>query len=159
MTKLQNNIRDFMLKAGQVVREKPSIELTEEERELRVKLILEEALEFAYAMGVKVEARSVHAVNGIYSSDSLAFYISPTTPINLVEAADAVADLNYVVNGSAVALGIDMEPIDEEVHASNMSKFIDGHRREDGKWVKGPSYRPANIKPLIEAQQNASSLL
>ena len=51
-----------------------------------------------------------------------------------------------------MAYGIDMEPIHEEIQRSNMSKFIDGHLREDGKWVKGPSYSPADIKPIIEAQ-------
>jgi len=71
---------------------------------------------------------------------------------NMVEVADAIADLLYVVLGAACASGIDIEPIFDEVHRSNMSKFIDGHRREDGKWVKGPSYTPANIKPLLEAQ-------
>lgn len=148
MTKLQSNIKDFMLKAGQVVREKPS-ELTEEERILRVKLVMEETLEFAIAMGVTI---FVSEDVFYFDKDSLDFELDGEQ--DLTEAADAIADLNYVVNGAACAMGVDMEPIDDEVHRSNMSKFIDGHRREDGKWVKGPSYTPANIAPIIEAQKS-----
>lgn len=69
-----------------------------------------------------------------------------------IEIADAIADLLYVVIGTAVAHGIDIEPIFNEVHRSNMSKFIDGYKREDGKWIKGPSYSPANLEPLIQKQ-------
>jgi len=72
----------------------------------------------------------------------------------LHEVADAIGDLLYVVYGTAIAYGIDIEPIFAEIHRSNMSKFIDGYRRADGKWVKGPSYSPANLEPIIEAQQN-----
>lgn len=71
---------------------------------------------------------------------------------SIEEIADALGDLLYVIYGAAVAHGIDLEPIFEEIHRSNMTKFIDGHRREDGKWVKGPSYSPANLKPIIESQ-------
>lgn len=68
---------------------------------------------------------------------------------DIVGIADAIADLLYVVYGAAVAYGIPAQQVFDEVHRSNMSKFIDGHRREDGKWVKGPSYSPANLKPIL----------
>ena len=68
---------------------------------------------------------------------------------DIIRVADAIADLLYVVYGAAVAYGIPAQQVFDEVHRSNMSKFIDGHRREDGKWVKGPSYSPANLKPIL----------
>lgn len=71
---------------------------------------------------------------------------------DLTEIADAIGDLLYVVIGTAVACGIEIEPVFDEIHRSNMTKFIDGHRRADGKWVKGPSYTPANLAPIIKAQ-------
>ena len=71
---------------------------------------------------------------------------------NLTEVADAIGDLLYVVLGTAVAYGIDIDPIFQEIHRSNMSKFIDGYKRADGKWMKGPSYSPANLKPIIDVQ-------
>ena len=100
MTKLQSNIRDFMIKAGQIVRDKPST-LSKEEAELRVKLVFEEAFEFAKALNVCIDYD--------YTSDEpFSFKAGLEINQNLVEAADAIADLNYVVNGSAVALGIDV---------------------------------------------------
>lgn len=73
---------------------------------------------------------------------------------NLVEVADALADLLYVVLGTAVTCGLDMEPIFNEVHRSNMTKFSDGHCDPGGKWIKGPSYEPANVKAIVKHQLN-----
>ena len=39
-----------------------------------------------------------------------------------------------------------------------MSKFIDGYKREDGKWVKGPSYSPAQLAPIVEDQREAARI-
>lgn len=71
---------------------------------------------------------------------------------DIVKIADSIADSLVVILGTAVACGLDIEPVFQEVMRSNMTKFIDGHRREDGKWVKGPSYEPANLAPIVRAQ-------
>ena len=71
---------------------------------------------------------------------------------NLAAIAKELADLLYVVYGTAVSYGIDMGPIFREVHRSNMSK-IGGYKREDGKWVKPPTYSPAAIEPILAEQQ------
>lgn len=65
--------------------------------------------------------------------------------------AKELADLLYVVYGAAVSCGIDMEPVFQEVHRSNMSK-LGGYKRADGKWVKPPTYSPASIEPILQAQ-------
>jgi len=70
---------------------------------------------------------------------------------DLPSIAKELADLLYVVYGTAVSLGIDMEPVFREVHRSNMSK-VGGYKREDGKWVKPPTYSPAKIEPLLKKQ-------
>ena len=70
---------------------------------------------------------------------------------NLPNIAKELADLLYVVYGTAVSCGIDMEPVFNEVHRSNMSK-VGGHKREDGKWVKPPTYSPADISPILSEQ-------
>lgn len=67
---------------------------------------------------------------------------------NLPAIAKELADLLYVVYGTAVSCGIDMEPVFREVHRSNMSK-VGGHKREDGKWMKPPTYSPARIHQLF----------
>lgn len=69
--------------------------------------------------------------------------------------AKELADLLYVVYGTAVSCGIDMEPVFREVQRSNMSK-IGGHKREDGKWVKPSTYSPAEIAPLLRHQMEPS---
>lgn len=76
---------------------------------------------------------------------------------DVVAVADSIADSLVVVLGTAVACGIDIEPIFNEVMKSNATKIIDGHRREDGKWMKGPSFKLPNIAPLIEAQVIANT--
>ena len=69
-----------------------------------------------------------------------------------VEAvAKELADLLYVVYGTAVSCGLDMAPVFMEVHRSNMSKG-GGHKRADGKWIKPPSYSPAHLRPILAAQ-------
>ena len=65
--------------------------------------------------------------------------------------AKEMADLLYVVYGTAVSYGIDMDPVFREVHRSNMSK-VGGYKREDGKWVKPASYSPASIEPILTEQ-------
>ena len=70
---------------------------------------------------------------------------------DLSAMAKELADLLYVVYGTAVSLGIDMEPVFKEVHRSNMSK-VGGYKREDGKWVKPLTYSPASLDIILEAQ-------
>lgn len=131
-----------MLKAGQECPEKPVMP-SREVRELRIKLIAEELCELAEAFGLQLFIDNDMGVQ-VYDSDDVP---------DLIAAADATTDLRVVVIGTDVAMGVDGEPCWAEVHRSNMSKFIDGHRREDGKWVKGPSYSPADLKGVIEQQR------
>ena len=70
---------------------------------------------------------------------------------DLPQIAKELADLLYVVYGTAVSYGIDMESVFQEVHRSNMSK-VGGYKREDGKWVKPSTYSPAYISPILEKQ-------
>ena len=70
---------------------------------------------------------------------------------DLSSIAKEMADLLYVVYGTAVSYGIDMDPVFREVHRSNMSK-VGGYKREDGKWVKPVTYSPARIEPILVEQ-------
>jgi len=74
---------------------------------------------------------------------------------NLSHIAKELGDLLYVVYGTAISCGIDMEPVFQEVQRSNMSK-IGGYKREDGKWVKPLTYSPADIGPILEKQSRPS---
>ena len=70
---------------------------------------------------------------------------------DLVGIAKELADLLYVVYGTAVSYGIDMQPVFREVHRSNLSK-VGGHKRADGKWVKPATYSPAQLGPILSSQ-------
>ena len=71
---------------------------------------------------------------------------------DLAAVAKEMADLLYVVYGTAVSYGIDMDPVFREVHRSNMST-VGGYKREDGKWVKPATYSPARIEPILAEQR------
>jgi predicted HAD superfamily Cof-like phosphohydrolase len=70
---------------------------------------------------------------------------------NVVEIADAIGDLLYVVLGTAVSCGIQSGPVFDEVHRSNMTKQ-GGYRDDGGKWIKPDTYDPAKLRPILEAQ-------
>ena len=70
---------------------------------------------------------------------------------NLVAVADALGDLAYVVYGAALAYGIDLGPVLEEIHRSNMSKAV-GQKREDGKVEKGDGWTPPDLARVLRAQ-------
>lgn len=69
---------------------------------------------------------------------------------DLVAISDALADVEYVIKGTAVSYGIDLEPIFIEVHRSNMSKLVE--KREDGKVLRGENFQPPHIQKVLEAQ-------
>lgn len=72
---------------------------------------------------------------------------------DIVEVADALTDLLYVIYGAGAAFGIDLDACFKEVHASNMSKLMpDGTvlRREDGKVLKGPNYFVPDLKKVLD---------
>lgn len=69
-----------------------------------------------------------------------------------------LADLRYVVEGTAVSFALPIDEAYAEVHASNMSKVGDDGKpiRDDGgKVLKGPNYRPAEIGQFIPTIEDA----
>ena len=63
-----------------------------------------------------------------------------------------LADLQYVLSGTVVAFGLPFEEIFDRVHKSNMSKLVNGKvlKREDGKFLKGPNYKPPFLDDLAK---------
>jgi len=70
---------------------------------------------------------------------------------DISEVADACADLIYVTLGAAQACGIDLRPIWDAVHISNMAK-TGGGEREDGKILKPPGWQRPDFKGLLAKQ-------
>lgn len=65
-----------------------------------------------------------------------------------------LADMLYVIYGTAVSFGLPLEEGFKEVHRSNMSKLDDDGkaiRREDGKILKSKNYTEANMEQFFGA--------
>ena len=62
-----------------------------------------------------------------------------------------LADLVYVGFQYAAARGWPLDEALDRVYGSNMSKLVDGKplRREDGKVLKGPNYKPPYLEDLV----------
>ena len=71
---------------------------------------------------------------------------------DLINIAQELADLLYVVYGAALEYGIPLDEVVAEVHRANMSKLdTDGSviRRDDGKVLKGPNYKAPDLESLL----------
>ena len=74
-------------------------------------------------------------------------YLDAEESGNLIEIAKELADIVYIVCGTALSYGIPMAEVFDKVHESNMTKFINGAKfREDGKLLKDDDY----VSPEIE---------
>ena len=118
-----DDVKIFMKTYGQEVNTKPSFP-DEKIVKLRYDLIKEELDELSTAIKDK----------------------------NIVEVADALTDLLYVVYGAGHSWGIDLDKCFAEVQRSNMSKLgKDGKpiHNVHGKVMKGPNYIKPNLKQFI----------
>ena len=70
---------------------------------------------------------------------------------DLVEIADGIGDSIVVLLGTAIAYGINMQPVWDEIHKSNMRK-ADGPVRADGKKLKPIGWKPPDIAGILEKQ-------
>jgi len=116
--------------------------------ELRVSLIAEEFAELLDAMlGTEAGDAQRAAFETI-----MARWDGDQDSADVVAAADALADLNYVIAGTALEAAIPLDAVAREVHRSNMSKLgRDGRPilREDGKVLKGPDYFPPDVAGVL----------
>lgn len=104
---------------------------------LRYNLISEEA-------GEALEELKNYRIAGLVDE-----YISGVPTADLRALAKELADILYVVYGTADLFDIPLEAVFAEVHRSNMSKVgPDGKviRREDGKILKPDTYRAPDLR-------------
>ncbi|MFC4633185.1 hypothetical protein ACFO3O_04665 [Dokdonia ponticola] len=112
---------------GLGIEKKPTAQLTKERNLLRFNLMKEENEE----------------------------YLEAANDGDLVEVADALGDMLYILCGTIIEHGMQdkIEEVFNEIQRSNMSKLgADGKPiyREDGKVLKGPHYFKPNIKEILE---------
>lgn len=118
----QKDVSDFMIAGEQNIISKPSI--NSKQAELYMNLITEEFLETSKAFEEQ----------------------------DLIEVADGLADMVWVIMGMCNSSGIDFDRVWKEVKASNMSKFENGKpiKNEEGKIMKPETYFKPDIKKALE---------
>lgn len=82
-------------------------------------------------------------------------YLEAAQKGDLVEVADALGDMMYILCGTIIEHGLQqlMEEVFEEIQRSNMSKLgADGKPiyREDGKVLKGPNYFRPDFSKIVK---------
>ncbi len=121
-----DNVKNFMIAADHHVQEElhPPVE-SDAQSELYMKLVEEEFRELR---------------NAFFDRD-------------IVETADACADLIWVIEGLCYSLGIPLQRVWDEVARSNMSKVSESGKimkREDGKILKPDTYSPPDIAKVLK---------
>ena len=81
-------------------------------------------------------------------------YLEAAKNNDLVEVADALGDMLYILCGTILSHGMQhkIEEVFNEIQRSNMSKLgADGEPiyREDGKVMKGPNYFKPDIAKIL----------
>lgn len=73
-----------------------------------------------------------------------------TTTESRAKMLKELADLQYVLSGMVISLGLPMQEAFARVHKSNMSKLVNGKplKRADGKFLKGPNYQPPFLQDI-----------
>ncbi|WP_370408338.1 hypothetical protein [Tenacibaculum dicentrarchi] len=110
------------------IQNKPTVAITEDRKNLRFELMKEENEE----------------------------YLEAAKNNDLVEVADALGDMLYILCGTIIEHGMQdkIEAVFNEIQRSNMSKLDENGKpiyREDGKVLKGSNYFKPNIKAILEA--------
>jgi len=121
-------VTEFHRAFGLPVRAEPDIVIPTAEAELRIRLIHEEMAEVETAIANR----------------------------DLANLAGELADLVYVVIGTAIQYSIPFDAVFAEVHRANMSKLgPDGVPvlREDGEIIKPFGFKPAGLSAVLDGSQ------
>lgn len=133
MHRAQQQVRDFHRAMDVPAPRKGLLALPQKRVEFRLELIREEfeELKEAFAKAYKYSDGSVEV-----------------TP----DQIDALCDLLYVTYGTAVEMGLDLEPFFELVQEANMKKTA-GPLRADGKKLKPPGWEAPDHGPELRRQR------
>lgn len=117
-------------------------------------------LEFHKAFNLTIGDRAgfpdkdIRALRRRLLNEEFTEYLQAETKDDLVEVADALADIIYIACGTAIAYGIPLDTVFTEVHRSNMAKLGPGGKpiyRDDGKVMKPTDWSPPNVSGIIKS--------
>lgn len=156
---LHEQVLAFHKRFGQSVGEKPHVP-DEKTVRFRLSLIAEEFFELLDAFGRRHDPEHQR-----HAREAIEGYIDGSVPVDvdLPALVDAMADLDYVVEGTRITFGVDGAPIAAEVQRANMAKLPSyvaekdamhqgAVKREDGKIMKPPGWTPPDIEGKLRAQ-------
>lgn len=140
----------FQEAAGQVIPDEMGIpDLAT--RQLRARLTLEEALETIEALGIKATLNGVEITN---QGKDIILEDNPDVTPDVASIVKECLDCQVIATGTMLSLGVfETEDLQLEVDVNNLVKFRkdkDGHKREDGKWVKPSDHPAARIQLLLD---------
>lgn len=120
----------------------------------------DKVLEFHKAFGLHIAPgpglinnQAVRSLRVRLLNEEFGEYLEGEDNNDFYNIAKELADILYIAFGTAVAYGIPLEAVFDEVHRSNMSKLGEDGKpiyREDGKVLKGPNYTQADVKKVID---------
>lgn len=151
----QLRVEAFMRLAKQALPGKPTIP-DPKVRELRARLILEEALEAAEALGCDVwvgdQIKQYHANPAAMKSGTIRIEASSHKP-DFAEIVKECCDIAVVTTGTLSAFGVKDKIPHQIVDDNNLAKFGPGHSiRADGKLVKPPNHKKPDMQGEIDRQ-------
>lgn len=146
---LRYQVHEFHEAMGQPVLHTPQVP-SEERVRLRLRLIAEEFFELLAASVVDHKDNIADAHDLVLRRIS-PFYSPSEIKVNLPEFIDALADLDYVIEGTRLEFGVDGWPIAQEVHRANMAK-VGGAVDEHGKITKPEGWEPPDIAGELRKQ-------
>lgn len=146
---ISQQVREFHEMTHQPVRDTPTVPPDDEVR-TRLRLVLEECFELVGAC--------IGSDESIRESWRLMLRAINTNEVkvDLVEVADGLADIAYVVEGTNLSFGIDSATVLAEVQRSNMSKR-GGYLDENGKFRKPATFSPPQIAELLARMEEAKA--
>lgn len=142
---LRETVRAWSEKMGLPMPSKPTKPDVETVR-LRARLIIEEAAELLEAMGGQ-GAEFDHGLIAVQQAFVAPF---PLAPFRMQDALDGAIDLQWVIEGTLLAFGIDSGPALAEVARSNGTKT--GAKDATGKITKGPAFEAPDLGAVLRLQ-------
>ncbi|MFL2639496.1 MAG: hypothetical protein ACJ0OB_04645 [Flavobacteriaceae bacterium] len=110
-------------------------------------------LDYNQTPTVKIPMEIIKLRFNLMSEENLEYFEAAKNN-DLIEVADALGDMLYILCGTIIAHGMQgkIEEVFDEIQKSNMSKLDnDGNPiyRDDGKVMKGPNYFKPNFSKIL----------
>lgn len=108
-------------------------------------------MEHCIGEGPSIPPREVRFLRRRLIEEEVKETLDALDAMDLVEIVDGIADSIVVLLGTAIAYGVDLRPVWEEVHQTNMDKY-GGGKDSYGKSLKPEGWKPPDILSILQSQ-------